>query len=95
MMQLRYLETLARLDILKLHKRYKDKLKLLLKETHGKICLTSDLWTSITTNGFICLTAHFVDKDWKLQKRILNFSYMPPPYNGVSLSEKVYALQVD
>ncbi|XVF81897.1 hypothetical protein PTKIN_Ptkin15bG0192900 [Pterospermum kingtungense] len=65
-------------DILKLHKRKKTKLKMLLNETPGRICLTSDLWTSITTDGFICLTAHFVDKAWNLQKRVLSFSFMPP-----------------
>ncbi|XVF53860.1 hypothetical protein PTKIN_Ptkin05aG0133100 [Pterospermum kingtungense] len=85
----------ARSDILKLHKREKTKLKYLLKETHRRICLTSDLWTSIITDGFIYLTAHSVDKDWKLWKRILNFSYMPPPHNDVSLSEKIYALLAD
>lgn len=67
----------------------------MLKEIPGRICLTSDLWTSITTDGYICITAHFVDHDWNLQKRILNFSFMPPPHNGVSLSEKVYSLLAD
>ena len=33
---------------------------------------------------------HFIDKDWNLQKYILNFSYMPPPHTGFALSEKLY-----
>ncbi|EOY16831.1 BED zinc finger,hAT family dimerization domain [Theobroma cacao] len=44
---------------------------------------------------YLCLTAHFVNKNWVLQKRILNFSFMPPPHNGVALSEKIYALLVE
>ncbi|XVF81312.1 hypothetical protein PTKIN_Ptkin15bG0145800 [Pterospermum kingtungense] len=85
----------TRSDILKLHKREKAKLKLLLNETPSRIYLTYDLWTSVTTNGFICLTPHFVDKAWDLQKRVLSFSSMPPLHNGVWLSEKVYALISD
>ncbi|XVF28957.1 hypothetical protein REPUB_Repub15cG0077500 [Reevesia pubescens] len=82
----------AKADMLKMHKREKSRLKHMLKETPGKICLTSDLWTSITTDGYICLTTHFIDANWKLQKRILTFSFMPPPHTGVALSEKVYGL---
>ena len=41
------------------------------------------------------LTAHFVDKEWKMHKRILNFCHMPPPHTGVALSEKINALLVE
>ncbi|KAL6521245.1 hypothetical protein OROGR_017814 [Orobanche gracilis] len=49
-------------------------------------------WSSIVTDGYITMTAHFVDEEWVLQKKILNFSYMPPPHNGVALSEKLLDL---
>ncbi|XP_017972506.1 PREDICTED: zinc finger BED domain-containing protein RICESLEEPER 3 [Theobroma cacao] len=81
--------------IIKMHKREKCKIQSLLQESPGRICLTFDLWTSVVTDGYKCLTAHFVDKNWVLQKRILNFSYMPPPHNGVALSRKIYALLVE
>ncbi|XP_028084977.1 zinc finger BED domain-containing protein RICESLEEPER 1-like [Camellia sinensis] len=38
-----------------------------------RVCLTTDTWTSIQNLNYMCLTAHFIDDDWKLQKRILNF----------------------
>jgi hypothetical protein len=38
----------------------------------------------------VCLTTHFIDKDWVLTKMVLNFSFMPPPHNGISLCEKTY-----
>ena len=82
----------VRADIVNMHSRETNKLSMLLKEAPGRICLTSDLWSSITTDGYISLTAHFVDKNWILQKRLLNFSEMPPPHNGISLSEKVYSM---
>ncbi|XP_059639299.1 zinc finger BED domain-containing protein RICESLEEPER 2-like [Cornus florida] len=64
----------------------------MLESTNGRISLTSDLWSSLTTDGYLSLTAHFIDVDWRLQNRVLNFSYMPSPHNGVALTEKIYTL---
>lgn len=50
-------------DVLSLYKREKDRLKILIKSIMGRISLTSDLWTSIATDGYLCLTAHFVDSN--------------------------------
>ncbi|CAH1447886.1 unnamed protein product [Lactuca virosa] len=85
----------VRSDIVNMHKKETNKLKSFLKEAPGRICLTSDLWISITIDGYISLTAHFIDENWILQKRLLNFSDMPPPHNGISLSEKVYSMLAD
>ena len=27
----------------------------------GRICLTSDVWTVVTTQGYMTVTAHYVD----------------------------------
>ncbi|KAH7659860.1 Tam3-transposase (Ac family) protein [Dioscorea alata] len=82
-------------DCLKMFKREKQNIKSMLEVSPGRICLTSDCWSSLTTDGYICLTAHFVDKEWVLRKRILNFCYMPPPHNGISLSEKIHNFLCD
>ena len=79
-------------DIVKVHKREVAKLKKILVSIPNRICLTSDLWTSSTNEGFICLTAHFVDENWKLQSKILNFCHMPPPHTGFELSSKIFTL---
>ncbi|KAL1298651.1 hypothetical protein AAHE18_18G047100 [Arachis hypogaea] len=42
--------------------------------------------------GFICLTAHFVDENWKLQSKILNFCHMSPLHTGFELSSKIFTL---
>jgi hypothetical protein len=82
----------AKADLIKMHMLEKQKVKSLLNVYHGRISLTSDLWTSLTTDGYICLIAHFIDKNWALSKRVLNFSFMPPPHNDVSLAEKICSL---
>jgi hypothetical protein len=77
-------------DLKNLHIRGKQNVKFILNGCPWRICLTSYLWTSLTTDGYICLTTHFIDKNWVLSKMVLNFSFMPPPYNGISLCEKTY-----
>lgn len=36
------------------------------------ICLTTDGWTSISKEGFLSLTSHFISPDWKLNGYILH-----------------------
>ncbi|XP_027932002.1 zinc finger BED domain-containing protein RICESLEEPER 2-like [Vigna unguiculata] len=38
-----------------------------------RVCLTTDAWTSPQNQSYMCLTPHFIDNDWNLHKRILNF----------------------
>lgn len=47
-------------------KNYFDKLS-------SRVCLTTDTWTSGQNLSYMCLTAHFIDDNWKLHKRIINF----------------------
>ncbi|KAG6506572.1 hypothetical protein ZIOFF_031896 [Zingiber officinale] len=82
----------ARTDILKMYKNECNRIAQEMHSCPGKICFTSDLWTSITTDGYIYLTAHFIDSNWVLQKRIINFSYMPPPHSGIALCDKINSL---
>ncbi|CAN1829618.1 Zinc finger BED domain-containing protein RICESLEEPER 2 [Linum perenne] len=36
---------------------------------------------------YMVVTGHFIDKNWKLQKRILNFCGVPPPHTGIVLAD--------
>ena len=80
---------------MKLYEKERIKLKDILKSCSGRISLTSDLWTSINTDGYITLTAHFIDNEWKLQKKLLNFCLMPPPHSGSAIFGKISSLLVD
>ncbi|KAL1567424.1 hypothetical protein AAHA92_02904 [Salvia divinorum] len=40
----------------------------------GRVSITTDCWTSLNNNNFICVTAHYIGKDWILHKKIINFS---------------------
>ena len=56
-----------------LYSNKKTKLKNLFKKSNQRLCLTTDTWTSLQNVSYMCLTAHFIDNDWKLHKRIINF----------------------
>ena len=49
------------------------KLKSLLHTQSHRISITTDSWTSLQRINYMCVTAHFIDTEWKLQKRIISF----------------------
>ncbi|CAL9031640.1 unnamed protein product [Prunus brigantina] len=56
---------------LEMYTKMKEKLKV---DLHShRICLTTDTWISVQNVNYMVLTAHFVDFDYKMHKRILNF----------------------
>uniref|UniRef100_A0A2N9IRW0 BED-type domain-containing protein n=1 Tax=Fagus sylvatica TaxID=28930 RepID=A0A2N9IRW0_FAGSY len=82
----------AKQDVIKIYKREKESLKFALKSISGRFCLTSDLWSSSTTDHYMVVTAHFVDENWVLQKKVLSFSLVPPPRGGAILADRLLAV---
>lgn len=85
----------SRNTILKHCRREYDAQKLILSkvlsELPCRISFTCDVWSACTSRGYIVLTAHFVNSNWKLQSIILSFRYFPPPHNG----KDIYKFAVD
>ncbi|KAK3212504.1 hypothetical protein Dsin_017210 [Dipteronia sinensis] len=52
----------------------KMRLKKYFSRSKVRVCLTTDTWTSIQNINYMVVTAHFIDYDWQLHKRILSFS---------------------
>ena len=73
-------------DVSQIYFEEKDKLRNALR---GRmLCLTTDTWTSIQNFNYMCLTCHFIDDDWKLHKRILNF-YIVDNHKGKTIGKMV------
>ena len=72
----------------------KTKLKSILTNIPDRICLTSDVWTVVTTQGYMTMIAHYVDK-WKLNSKLLAFCELESPHIGIELSEKVFGVLKD
>ncbi|KAL4581977.1 hypothetical protein LXL04_006513 [Taraxacum kok-saghyz] len=64
--------TIAR-DIYQVYVDEKKKLQKWFASTGQRVSLTTDTWTSLQRVNYMCLTAHFIDPDWNLHKKILNF----------------------
>ena len=57
----------------------------------GRVSFTSDNWKSeVTKHSYICITCHYIDADWKLNKRIVWFKKIDPPYDGASIADEVH-----
>lgn len=39
-----------------------------------RVSLTTDIWTFVQNMSYMVITAHFIDNDWCLNRRIISFS---------------------
>ncbi|XP_052482956.1 putative AC transposase [Gossypium raimondii] len=60
-------------DVYQLYLDERIKIKQLLRSSCSRVCLTTHTWTSLQRVNYLCITAHFIDNDWKFNKKILNF----------------------
>ena len=51
--------------------------------------LTSDIWTSAATQGYITVTAHFISDGWELCSQVLLTREMGEHHTGVKISERL------
>ncbi|KAJ7956735.1 zinc finger BED domain-containing protein DAYSLEEPER-like [Quillaja saponaria] len=61
----------------------------------GRVCLTLDMWTSSQSVGYVFISGHFIDGDWKMQRRILNVVMEPYPDSDSALSHAISACLSD
>ncbi|XP_077228634.1 zinc finger BED domain-containing protein RICESLEEPER 2-like [Tasmannia lanceolata] len=79
--------TTLKKDCLELYKKEKKKINEALKKSDQRVCLTTDMWTSIQNLGYMCITIHYIDTEWKLHKRIISFCSVPSPHTGAIANE--------
>ena len=77
-----------RKECIKVYESEKELLKKSLRDVEH-ISLTSDLWTSNQTLSYMALVAHYIDADWVMQCRVLNFIELDPPHSGVIIAQAV------
>lgn len=76
-------------DCVDLYLYLRKNLKEVFDTSSSRVCLTTDLWTSVRNLGYMCLTAHYIDKDWKLQKRIINFCVLATTHRDDAIAQAV------
>ncbi|XP_074344995.1 zinc finger BED domain-containing protein RICESLEEPER 2-like [Apium graveolens] len=68
----------------------KNKLSELFKSVR-KINITTGMWTSSHQKlGYMVVTGHWIDSDWNLNMRVLNFCNVPPLHSGFIISEVLF-----
>ncbi|KAL0699027.1 hypothetical protein Bca4012_055149 [Brassica carinata] len=71
----------AAADVYRRYEIEKEKLRDVFAKHQGRVCFTSDLWLAKpTTMGYLCLTASFIDDNWKLHSKILAFCSLECPH---------------
>ncbi|TYH28807.1 hypothetical protein ES288_A02G173300v1 [Gossypium darwinii] len=81
---------IAAMDVLMHYAKERDHVKEELAKAPCLNCLTSDNWNLEHTNDeYICITAHWIDKDWKLQKRSIRFRALFPLYDGLNIVDEL------
>ncbi|KAJ9538464.1 hypothetical protein OSB04_031197, partial [Centaurea solstitialis] len=81
-------------DCFEIYTAEKESLKKYFRKTKQRVCLTIDLWSSRQNLSYMCLTAHFIDEDWKIHKRILNFSAVSG-HSGEILGKYIEKILID
>ncbi|XP_023157060.1 zinc finger BED domain-containing protein RICESLEEPER 2-like [Zea mays] len=81
-------------ECMKVYESEKDLLKKTLRETES-ISLTTDLWTSNQNVQYMSLVGHYIDENWELQCRVLNFVELDPPHTGVVIAQAIFECLVE
>lgn len=63
------------------------KIKEILQNIPGQISYTTDIWTSVSMKAFMSITAHFIDKEWKMQSIILDFVQILGTHGGEEIQK--------
>ncbi|XP_053554170.1 thyroid hormone receptor alpha isoform X1 [Bombina bombina] len=53
----------------------------------SRVAITCDSWTSVTTESYVTVTAHYVSKDWKILSHVLQTRAVYESHTGSHLAE--------
>lgn len=58
-----------------------------INEASGKVSITFDCWTSPNVHGYLCITAHYINKDWELKSPVLAFDVIHGSHTAEALKK--------
>ncbi|TXG47467.1 hypothetical protein EZV62_026761 [Acer yangbiense] len=82
-------------DCMEIYAKEKQKVYEMLDKLPGKISLSADVWAASGDSKYLCLTAHYVDEDWQLKKKTLNFVPIDPSQTEDMDSEVIMSCLMD
>ncbi|GMI86766.1 DAYSLEEPER [Hibiscus trionum] len=83
-------------DCMEIYAKEKQKVHEIFDKLPGKISVSADMWTaSDGSAAYLSLAAHYIDEDWQLKKKILNFVTIDPSYAEDMHSEVIMNCLMD
>ncbi|KAI5429222.1 hypothetical protein KIW84_034004 [Lathyrus oleraceus] len=77
------------ISCIEIYRREKEKVNEMINKLCGRINLSIEMWSSAENTSFLCLSAHYIDEKWTLQKKILNFLTLDSSYTEDLLPEVI------
>ncbi|CAD6254767.1 unnamed protein product [Miscanthus lutarioriparius] len=77
----------VRKEIIDRYLEEKETLYAHLKTIKCRFSATMDMWTSCQNKEYMCVTIHWIDDNWRIQKRIIGFFNVKGRHTGAKLSE--------
>ena len=77
----------VRKEIMGTYLAEKETLYAHLKTLKCRFSATMDMWTSCQNKGYMCVTIHWIDDNWHIQKRIIGFFNVKGRHTGAKLSQ--------
>ena len=53
------------------------------------LALTSDIWTSRTTQAYVTVTAHYISDNWNIRSYVLCTCQMPERHTGANIATRL------
>jgi hypothetical protein len=82
-------------EVYAVYQKGKESLLQSLSSVPGRISLTIGLWTTSQTLGYVSLAGQFIDTEWKVHRRMLNFMMVSSPHSENALSEAISSSLTD
>lgn len=82
-------------DCVATYLREKQSIQKVIEAMPGRICLTLDMWSSCRGLGYVFLSGHFIDSEWKMHRKLLNVIMEPYPDSDAAFSHAVAACLSD
>ena len=60
------------------------------KYFNGRVSITTDIWSApLHLKPYMCVTAHWIDHNWFIQKRIISFELMPERHTSDNIKYRL------
>lgn len=87
-------KTISRTVLPRMYKKLKEELKTKVGSASA-VCLTTDCWTSITTESYMAVTCHFIGNDYTLSTALLDCFSFSERHTVDNLAEQLKKISED